>query len=122
MIPVAAALLGACGDGEAAAPESTPAPTPPSTKLIVVAAPTTTIAPVDPELIQDCVDYVQFGVYTGNGLAEQMWDNASRNLQLLVLDCEALGRSDMAGLRELSRQWQDIEAYLTAATAPIPED
>jgi hypothetical protein len=109
-------MLTACDDGSSIPDTLPPIETVTPTRFVVISDPTTTLVPIAAELVQDCLDWVQFGVYTGNGLAISMWENAVQDLENLALDCEYLGRRDLGSLQELSRQWNEIETFLNGAT------
>ena len=83
---------------------------------------TTTLPPVDPQLIADCVEYVMFGAFTQNALLTAMWDAAGQNADVLRDDCESLGRTDPAALVALSDGLADLEVVLqnttTSTTTP----
>jgi hypothetical protein len=83
---------------------------------------TTTIAPIDPRLVDDCVEYVMFGAYTKNPLLTAMWDAADQNAGTLRDNCESLGLTDPAGLQALSDGLASLEVMLdnttTTSTSP----
>ena len=89
-----------------------------STSLVT----TTTLPPVDPQLIADCVEYVMFGAFTQNPLLTAMWDAAGQNADVLRDDCESLGRTDPGTLVTLSDGLADLEVVLqnttTSTTSP----
>ena len=73
---IAAAFPMACSSDDNEAATTLPAiATAPVTSLVVV---TTTLPPVDPQLVDDCVEYVQFGAFTANPLLTSMWEAAGR--------------------------------------------
>ena len=72
---------------------------------------------VDAGQVQDCVDLVQFGAWTGNKSLLKMWDDAGRNVPKLRQNCEAIGRTNPATLTTLSKQWQDIKKWIASVNA-----
>jgi Protein of unknown function (DUF3761) len=78
---------------------------------------TTALKSVDAGLVADCVDYVQFGAYTGNQLLLAMWDQAGRSVPTLRNTCESVGRSNAQTLQGMSKQWQDIKTWRAAVAA-----
>ena len=81
----------------------------------VVALPSLTR--VDAGQVQDCVDLVQFGAWTGNKPLLKMWDDAGRNVPKLRQNCEAIGRTNPTTLTTLSKQWKDIKKWIAAVAA-----
>ncbi len=84
----------------------------------------TTVAAADASLVDDCVDYVQFGAFTGNSLLTAMWNEAGQDASVLRTHCETLGATNPVGLQNMSAQWRDIETYIAAsqaASATTPE-
>ena len=71
---------------------------------------------VDAGSVLDCVDYVQFGAFTGNVLLSAMWNEAGANIDTLRLSCEALGRTDEATFAGMSAQWHDIQLWIAAGS------
>ena len=116
---VALVALSACSEDNAIPDTLPPVEGPPSTRFIVVDDPTTTLVTIAADLIDDCLDWVAFGVQTENGLAIAMWNDAVQDLDKLALDCEYLGRRDLNALQELSRQWTEIETYINGGTTTI---
>jgi hypothetical protein len=113
LVAVAAVVPLACSSGgdDAAEPTATLAPI----SVQVVTVPqitTTTLPPIDPFLVDDCIDYVKFGAYTGNPLLAAMWDAAKQSDATLRDNCIALGRSDPAGLQALSDGWASVQDVL----------
>lgn len=104
--------LSACDQDNTIPDTLPPVATPVPTRFVTITDPTTTLVPIDVELINDCLDWVAFGIETENGLAIAMWTDALEDVENLALDCEYLGRRDLSALQELSRQWKDIEAFL----------
>ena len=82
--------------------------------LVTVA---TAVAAADAGLVDDCVDYVQFGAFTGNSLLLAMWNEAGQDAAVLRANCEALGATNLVGLQNMSAQWRDIETYIAASQA-----
>jgi hypothetical protein len=111
---VAALAPSACSSGGDAEAESTLPPINPV--VITSVVPTSTTTPIDPQLVTNCVDYVQFGAFTQNALLTALWDAAGQNAGVLRDNCEALALSDMAALQSLSDGWVAMQASL--ATAP----
>ena len=114
--------LAACDEDNAIPDTLPPVETPPPTRFVTITDPTTTLVPIAADLIQDCMDWVAFGVETENGLAIAMWTDALEDVENLALDCEYLGRRDFSALQELSRQWTDIETYLNGANPTTTDD
>lgn len=89
-------------------------------------APVTAVPAVPSQLLDDCVDFVQFGAWTGNAPLVQMWNDAAQDFSTLRANCDALGRTNLAALQDLSAQWADVKTYLaasqttTVATPPPP--
>ena len=92
----------------------------PVTSLVTVTtAPVVTI-PVD--LVDDCVEFVQFAAYVGVEDMATMWDAAGQDIARLRENCISMGRGDPAALEELSRRRAELEAFLsgTAAATTVP--
>jgi hypothetical protein len=86
---------------------------------------TTSSVPVPIYLLDDCVDYVQFGAWTGVDRLLAMWNEAAQDVPTLRANCDATGRADLAQLRQMSAEWSDVKIYLAAsqaapATTPAP--
>ena len=117
------ALLAACGTTsaeDAAAPQavSTTATVEPANALSETVS-LTTIVQVPTYLVDDCVDYVQFGAWTGNAALVGLWNDAARDVPTLRANCAALGRANPGDLQEMSSQWTDVETYIAASEAAI---
>lgn len=117
-----AAVLSSCGWD--VFDDSTAESTVPPLDAAVTTAPTTTappttttLPPVDPAMVDDCIDYVQYGAFTGNPLLLAMWDEAGREVGTLRALCRDIGLNDLAVLQGMSQQWRDIEAWNAAAAA-----
>ena len=74
-----------------------------------------TVSPVAPKLVDDCVNYVQYGAFTGNAILLGMWNEAGQNVSTLRTNCDKLGRSNLAVLRNMSAQWADIQTFISAS-------
>ena len=77
---------------------------------------TSTLPPVDPQLVDDCVEYVMFGAFTQNPLLTAMWDAADQNAATLREDCVSLGRTDPGALVALSEGLADLDLLLQSTT------
>src|SRR5215212_6862646 len=75
-------------------------------------ATTTTIATVDADLVDDCVEYVMFGAFTQNPLLAAMWDAADQDVPTLRDDCASLGVTDRDGLQALSDGLASLDSVL----------
>jgi hypothetical protein len=123
-------LVAACGGDEAGAERSTApdATTPVGTRLVVVSDPVrATLAPISPELVSHCVDYVPFAAYTGNFYMKAIWDIANQNVDQLRVVCEEMGHTDPAGLQRISDEKKAVDLYFAsfttttaASVAPAP--
>lgn len=107
-----AVVAAGCGSSDTPTAATIASTMPPLTTV----ATTTTLPSLDPGLVQDCVDYVQFGAFTGNVLLSAMWNEAGANIDTLRLNCEALGRSDPQSFAGMSVQWHDIQLWIEAGT------
>lgn len=88
----------------------------PVTSLVTVTTMPTVTIPVD--LVDDCVEFVQFAAYVGIEDMAAMWDAAGQDIGRLRENCISLGRGDPAALEDLSRRRAELEAYMTGTAAP----
>ena len=118
-----AVLASGCGVVTGGTPRSTATTTAPlSTQAEMVASTTTTMPVVDSRLVLDCVDYVQFGAFTGNQLLLAMWNEAGQDVSALRAACEQIGRTNTMVLAGMSEQWRNIETWIAATqSSPVTE-
>ena len=110
---VVALVPTACSSGDDTEAESSLPPINPV--VITSVVPTSTTIPIDPQLVTNCVDYVQFGAFTQNALLTALWDAAGQNAGVLRDNCEALAVTDLAALQSLSDGWVAMQASLASA-------
>jgi hypothetical protein len=123
-LAVCALVPAACSSGGGSV-DLPPTVVPVSIHVVTVPGTTTTTLPaIDPFLVDDCIDYVKFGAYTGNALLSAMWDEAHQSDAVLRDNCIALGRTDPAGLKALSDGWAAVQQVLqttsTTSTTIVP--
>ena len=95
----------------------------PTTKPVVAVAVTVTngaLPTVPAGQIQDCVDYVQYGAYTGNALLLGIWKQAEQDVVKLRATCTSIGVSDPSSLAAMSSQWTAIKTYIAAGQTSQP--
>ena len=68
-----------------------------------------------PQLLDDCVSYVQFAAFVGDAGLLAMWNDADQDPATLRTACESLGTTDPARLGDMSARWADVELYMAAA-------
>ncbi|MCU1398854.1 MAG: hypothetical protein JWN62_1963 [Acidimicrobiales bacterium] len=91
---------------------------------------TTTAEPIEPETsvaatvdvaqVQDCVEYVQYGAFTGNVLLLGIWNSANQDAGTLRSSCVSIGSSNPATLADMSSQWTDIQTFIAASQTTQP--
>jgi hypothetical protein len=90
---------------------------PATTQRVVLATPVATqpSPPVPVGQVQDCVDYVQYGAFTGNAILLGLWNTAGQDVTKLRAECTSIGVSDPATLAATSTQWTAIQTYISAS-------
>ncbi len=114
---IVAPMLASCAGSEAgppAAQRALAATTTASTSTTTSTSPL--VEPVSASLVDDCVEYVQFGAFTGNQMLSSMWDTAGQDVVQLRDNCGALGVSDPGALEALSDGWHELEGFFAAAS------
>jgi hypothetical protein len=107
----------------ATGPVGTEAPvavTPSTLPLNTTTTSTTTTEPApetDPQLVQDCVEFVPFAAYIGDAELARLWTSLDMDDARLREHCEGLG---LIELIELSRQRAASEAFMNGAGTPVP--
>jgi hypothetical protein len=74
---------------------------------------------VPADLLDDCVDYVQFGAWTGIAPLLGMWNEAAQDVSTLRDNCDALGRTSPGELQQMSAEWSNVKIYLAASQAAV---
>jgi hypothetical protein len=69
-------------------------------------------------LIDDCVDFVQYGAFIGNSLLTQLWNDSGQNPTYLRTICAAAGTADINSLEGMSLQWADVQRFISVSTTP----
>jgi hypothetical protein len=87
------------------------------TAHVFLPASTTFAKTIDPAKVRDCVNLIEFGAYTHDPAFVAIWNQAGGDATKFRATCEALGRSNPAGLDTLSRQWHDIQKWIAAVAA-----
>jgi hypothetical protein len=77
----------------------------------VTAAP---VEPVDPALVERCVEFAQFAAYIGDSEMSAFWTNAGLNVDTLRTNCAALPQSE---LERLAQRKADMDLFMTGAPA-----
>jgi hypothetical protein len=77
----------------------------------VTAAP---VEPVDPALVERCVEFAQFAAYIGDSEMSVFWTNAGLNVDTLRANCAALPPSE---LERLAQRKADMDLFMTGAPA-----
>ena len=75
---------------------------------------------VDPARVVDCVDYVQYGAFTGDVDLLAVWDAASRDVEVLRAGCAALAVTNPGEFVAMSARWADIQKWNAAAATTEP--
>jgi hypothetical protein len=107
----------------ATGPVGTEAPvavTPSTLPLNTTTTSTTTTEPApetDPQLVQDCVEFVPFAAYIGDAELARLWTSLDMDDARLREHCEGLG---LIELIELSRQRASSEAFMNGTGTSVP--
>jgi hypothetical protein len=116
--------IGCSSGGGTSAPPPTLEPISVDVVTSLVMVTTTTLRPIDPALVDHCVQYVKFGAFTKNAMLTAMWDAAGQDDATLRSNCISLGRDDPAGLQALSDGWASVQLVLqsnsTTSTTVAP--
>jgi hypothetical protein len=73
------------------------------------------VEPVDPALVERCVEFAQFAAYIGDSEMSVFWTNAGLNVDTLRANCAALPPSE---LERLAQRKADMDLFMTGAPAP----
>jgi hypothetical protein len=111
--PLLGSALAGCG-GEPRAASAPPPTVPGGTVAIGV---TTPDAGVDPELVDACVEWVQFQAYVGDPEGVQVWEDAGQTDEGLTSACGSLVSSDPDRAGIMRDQLDDMAASASAAEA-----
>ena len=133
-VALAGVAIAACSNVRADAPSSSQPPGSNSPAAVAASDPpdhsagptpdaTTVAADTGPpgiatSLLDDCVDFVEYGAFIGNSMLTQMWNGAGQNPDYMRAICAATGAADISGLENMSAQWADVQRFTSAATAP----
>jgi hypothetical protein len=115
MIAACASVPFACSSGDDSEPPATLVPI----SVVLVTVPqstTTTLQPIDPDLVDDCVAYVKFGAFTQNAMLAAMWDAADQDDATLRMNCVELGRDDPGALQALADGWASVQQVLQSTS------
>jgi hypothetical protein len=73
----------------------------------------------DDELVDACVELVQFQVYTGEATGTATWQRAGATLDGLRAECGSMADADVDAVRAMSAELDRLEAYLASHAAPV---